>query len=93
MPGLLFRARTQMAVAAELRQRGYGLFEARRLAQSVDEDSIQLALSMVPHEVAAKVGAFGDGSILDAIISFFKSEQGQALIAALVKLILGLLVV
>ena len=93
MAGLLFRAQTQIQVAAELRHKGYGFFEARRLAQSVDEDTIQLAVAMCPPDVkAATVGAFGDGSLIKIITDFFKSEQGQALIAALVKLILGLLV-
>ena len=35
--------------------------------------------------------AIGDGKIIDAIIDFFKSPQGQALIEALIKLILSLL--
>ncbi len=38
------------------------------------------------------VGAFGDGHIIAAIVAFLQSPQGQALMAALIKLLLGLLV-
>lgn len=38
------------------------------------------------------VGAIGDGTIVKAILDFFKSPQGQQIIDAIVKLLLGLLV-
>ena len=90
MPGLLFRARTQMAVASALRQKGFGILETRRLAASVDDDTIHLAMSMAPPSVANAVGALGDGSILQAILDFFASPLGQQLIQLLVSLLLGL---
>lgn len=90
MHGLVFRARTQIAVAAALRQRGLGFFEARKLASSVDDDTIQLAMSMAPPEVVGAVGALGDGTILQAIIDFFKSPLGQQLIQLILSLLLGL---
>ena len=47
------------------------------------------------HEVASEipdaVGKLGDGTILQAIIDFLKSPQGQQLIAALVKMLISLL--
>jgi hypothetical protein len=39
-------------------------------------------------EAAGTAGALGDGTIIQAILDFFKSPQGQAVIAALVKLLL-----
>jgi hypothetical protein len=38
-----------------------------------------------------KPGAFGDGSIIQAILEWFKSPQGQAVIAALIKILLAAL--
>ena len=40
-------------------------------------------------QLGVKVGAFGDGTILQEIIAFIESAQGQALIALLIKLITG----
>lgn len=36
-------------------------------------------------------GKFGAGTFIQAIIDFFKSSQGQALIASLIKMILALI--
>lgn len=90
MAGLLFKARTQMAVAAGLRSRGFGIFEARRLSQTVDNETIQMAVAMAPAGVSAKVGAIGDGTIIQAIIDFFNSPLGKQLIDLIISLIMGL---
>ncbi len=89
MAGPLFRVRTQLAVAASLRQRGYGILEARRLSQTVDDDLIGLAAATCPPDVGDGLGAIGDGTIIAAIIAFIQSPAGQALIAMLIKLLLG----
>lgn len=90
MAGLLFRARTQIAVASALRQRGYGILEARRLAASIDEDTLHLAMSMAPPAVVSAVVPVGDGGIIQAILDFFASPLGQQLIQILISLLLGL---
>jgi hypothetical protein len=86
MKGPLFRIRTQLAVAAGLREQGYGLLEARQLSKTVDDDLIHHAATVAD----VSLGAIGDGTILQAILDFFKSPVGQALIAALIKLLTGL---
>ena len=96
-PFAMRRARAEAAF--ELQQRGERARTANHMVASLDDDDIQAAAANDPEYVAAmaavgdKVGAFGDGSIIAAIVAFFKSAQGQAIIAALVKLILGLLVI
>lgn len=100
---LRFRNHTQREVAADLRRNhGVGLFEARRLTKAIDDDDIQLALSVCTEEVrtaymqVAPENALGDGTLLktivEAITKFFQSPEGKALIKALVSLLLGLLV-
>lgn len=91
MAGLLFLARAQMAAAAGLRrQHGLGFFEARRLASTVDASTIALATSMLPAEADREVvGAIGDGTILQAIIDFFNSDLGKALVQLIISLLIG----
>lgn len=89
MAGPLFRARVQMATAAALRQRGFGFVEARRLAATVDADTISLAASMAPEEVQSAVGSLGDGTILQMILEFLQSELGNALIQLIISLLIG----
>lgn len=86
MKGPLFRVRMQLAVAAGLRQRGYGLLEARRLAQTVDDDLI-VAAAM---QAAIPMAAIGDGTILQVILDFLSSPLGQQLIQAIIALLTGL---
>lgn len=65
-----------------------------------DNATIDLAAAQVEHKEAftaalsATVGsgpltALGDGSIIKAIVAFFESPTGQAIIATLVKLLLA----
>lgn len=98
MLGLLTKNGVQRQVAAELRRtHGVGLFEARRLASTVDYDTIQTAAACCSETVQAKVAeifapnALGDGTILQAILDFFKSPLGQELLRALMSLLLGLI--
>jgi hypothetical protein len=69
--------------------KGYRLRDVNDVLSDVTDDVIDaeiVALNLPP-----MVGAIGDGSIIQAILDFFKSPEGQALIAALVKMLLGLL--
>jgi len=98
MLGLLAKNRIQTQVAAGLRRtHGLGFFEARRLASTVDMDTIQTAAASCSETVQAKVAeifapqAIGDGTILQAILDFFNSPLGQELLKALMKLLLGLI--
>jgi hypothetical protein len=52
---------------------------------------VSAAAMMAGPEVEGAVGKLGDGTILQAILDFLKSPQGQQLIDALVKMLLALL--
>lgn len=76
----------------ELRRQGYGFQEINSVIGAVDADEMHATAASISPECAARVGALGDGTIIQAIIDFFKSPQGQELLAALVKMLIGLLV-
>lgn len=81
----LFNALVRRAARRELEKRGY-------TDQNID-DMLACATSDVIADAQAKagveMGAIGDGTILNAIIEFLKSPAGQALIQALIALLLG----
>lgn len=79
--------RTRMECRRQLRKLGYSGDKIDSVIDAVDGDEITATLA----EVGGKVGAFGDGTIINAIIEFFKSPEGQALIAALVKMLIAML--
>lgn len=85
----LFNLRRELRL--ELRKRGYGVAAIASVIGAVDEPTIKECGTLMGVE------AIGDGSILrqliDAFLEFLRSEQGQALIAALLKLLLGLLAI
>jgi hypothetical protein len=85
--GPLFTVIARQRCRAALRAKGYSLRQIQEVIHAVDDDSISWAVA----ENALSVTAIGDGKIIDAIIDFFKSPQGQALLDALLKLLLGLL--
>ncbi len=77
---------TKLRVAAELRKtHGIGWDESRDLADSLTDDVIDSAV----HQTEGAVGAIGDGTLLQKLLDFFASPQGQALIALLIKILLG----
>ena len=97
-------ARVRLATAAGLREKGRGFLTALQLAASVDDQTIADGLTAtaadqgvtLPPELAQStapgaVGAIGDGKIIAAIIAFFQSPAGQALLAALVQALIALL--
>ena len=63
--------------------------DAWAAVEDMDDETID-AVAAAGGPMATAAG-LGDGKILDAILEFPRSEQGQMLIAALVKLLLGLL--
>lgn len=70
--------------------KGHRLLDAIHLASSVDDETIDTAISASPDNVkveATKVAAIGDGTILAAIKQFFASDLGKALIALIMSLI------
>jgi hypothetical protein len=96
MPGPLFNVMTRVAVRRRLREQGKSLIESIRMADEATDDLIGSVQRQVapdlPEDVEVARG-LGDGKIIDAILEFLRSEQGKALIDALVRILLGLLVV
>jgi len=95
MPGPFFKLRLRRAVREELENVRPRLSnrQIRSRLDDLDDDAIDRAVEMAGASEAvlaleSGVGAIGDGAILKAILDFFKSDLGQALI----KIILGLLI-
>lgn len=93
MAGPLFNLRLRLAVRQELRARRMGVFQIQDRMAELTDDVIDSAVASAGATEAVfalenGVNALGDGTILKAIIDFFKSDLGQAII----KLILGLLI-
>lgn len=70
------------------KKRGIGRLAALREARDIDDETINSFVPAAEKAAKAKFGAIGDGTIINAIIDFFKSPQGQALIQALIELLL-----
>ena len=87
----LYTARVRARCARAMLAAGYAPDEVDSVIDAVDSPTIKAVAAQCGPDVAAKVGAIGDGTIINAIIEFFKSPEGQALIAALVKMLIGLL--
>lgn len=77
------RAKTRL----ELRKAGYNFRQINDVIDSVDDIAVQAAAA----QANVSLGAIGDGTLIQAILDFLKSEQGQALIAALVKMLIALI--
>jgi hypothetical protein len=77
----------------EYRKQGMGVIERVRKANEATDDVIN-GLKADAERVAAgkvsgaKFGAIGDGKIWDTIVGFFKSPMGQALLQALMDLLI-----
>lgn len=67
---------------------GMSIADARQMTADLDDEEIDSAVEQTEGAKEA-VGAIGDGSLLQKLIDFISSPQGQALIALLIKLILG----
>jgi hypothetical protein len=64
---------------------GYSRDEAREMTAELDDGLIQTALN----QTEGAMQAIGDGTLLQKLIDFIQSPQGQALIALLIKLLTG----
>lgn len=87
MRGPLFYALTRLHARGALRRQGYGFFQINEMMDAAEDDIIDAAAM----EVGIPRTGLGDGTIIQAILDFLRSEQGQALISALIKLLLGAL--
>lgn len=82
----IFYALTRAATRREMRQRGYPLGQIREALEACADELIDAAAVR-----SGGVGAIGDGKIVEAVIEFLKSPQGQALIDVLIKILTAVL--
>ena len=88
-----FYAMVRLRTRATLRSQGYNPWQVNDLMDATEDDLIDVAAVQAQVTVPPTVGELGDGAILKAIIDFLKSEQGQALIKALITLLLSLIAI
>lgn len=98
--------RVRIGVAAGLVSTS-GFFGALGLARTVDDSTIDVGMKEVaaaqkvelpaalmapaPAPAASEVGAIFDGHIIQAIIAFFESPAGQAILQALIQALIAML--
>lgn len=87
MHGPVYYTVVRLATRRELRQQGYRFSEINTAMDGCDDDVIDAAEIVT----GVQVGAIGDGKVIQAILDFLKSEQGQQLIAALIQMLLLLI--
>lgn len=89
--GPIFYVMVRNRLQSELREAGMTFSEARHAVDDLTDDVVDSAVGQVddtPEGVGA-VYTIGDGKLLSGIFDFLQSEQGQALIALLLKVLLG----
>lgn len=93
--GPIFNIAVRMKMREKLKEKGYGPLQITRALRHIDDEVINGAMADAETLSGVKVvgTAIGDGKIIDAILDWLKSPQGQAFIDALMKLLLGLLLV
>lgn len=80
----------KLRVRTALRAQGKSWSEVNGIMDGWDDSLPDMAATMLPDDAKdAAVGALGDGTLIQALIDFLKSPAGQALIAMLIKLLLG----
>lgn len=94
--GLLFNLALKRQLAIKLAEKGKSAKEVRSLLTDVTPDLVEATCAALPTVTKAmaeldKAGAIGDGSIIKQLILFFQSEAGQALLQALISLLIGLI--
>lgn len=96
-PLLTLRARDKAAEQIA-RDKGIGVLKARRLIRQLDDGEVEMAMMQATEEcgylppgIDTIQFALGDGSIIQAILDWLRSPEGQAFISALVKILIGLL--
>lgn len=89
----VFAARISLREALNADPRGFTADSIDAAIDMVDRHAVQYACdeSGVPMKSMPNA-AIGDGTIINAIINFFKSPQGQAIITALVNALIHVLV-
>lgn len=91
----LFHHQVRKSFPGFIKKQGYSVDIINAAMDEVTPEMIDTAVAEVKG-AKTKVKALGDGSILknivQAIKDFFGSPEGQAVLAALLKLVLGLLV-
>lgn len=86
-----FYAAGRLALRRKLRtEKDMGFFEINEAMSAVDNSLFDTAVASVAG-ARAEIEAIGDGRFIQAIIDFFQSERGQAILDALLKLLFGLL--
>jgi len=94
--GILFQLALKRQLANKLAEKGKSAKEVRSLLVEVTPDLVEATCAALPQVSKAvteldKASAIGDGSIIKQLILFFQSEAGQALIQALISLLIGLI--
>lgn len=82
-----FKIATNVRLRLALRMKGYSRSQINFAIDCIDDDMIAVAMA----ESGASASAIGDGTLIGIIVDWFKSPEGQAFIAALLKMLLGLL--
>lgn len=94
LEGYVFKPMVRMAVRRRLREKGYGPVEAFRITNELTDDLIdQVRAEVAPEAAAIDGSAVAGGPVVDAILEFFRSDAGKALVEAILKILLGILVV
>lgn len=80
----------RLAARRELRKQGLSNDKIQAAIDACTDEVIDLAAEDAKVGAVVELpGAIGDGTILQKIIDFFNSPTGQALMAALIKLLLS----
>ena len=82
----------RLQVFKQLRAQGHSVRESFQINRGATDELITGLVPEAEKVSSQKFGAIGDGKILQAIIDFFQSPQGQQLITALVQMLIHLLV-
>ena len=97
--GPLFKLRLRRIVSEEFGRRGFSRRQIVMAVDATDDDAIETAMQVANVSVASLPPALREdkpvlgaiGEFFKVIIDWFKSEEGQAFLAALFKILLGLL--
>lgn len=86
----LFYVVTRLKLRSALREKGYSRAEVNDLVDGATDDVIDAADAIAnAGQPESAVGAIGDGTLIQKFFEFLQSPAGQALLAALMKLLLG----
>lgn len=86
-----FQSVIRGVVRLRLRRLGYDRSVLDDAVELVNEDLIELASLQSDIPILQDYQKIGDGTIIQAILEFLKSEQGKKLIDAILTIILSLL--